>query len=367
MGKPTGFLDYLREPSHDREPLERIRDWNEMHLPLAEETLREQGGALHGLRRSLLPHRQADRRHGLGLPDQQPHPRVERPGLARAVEGGVHPPRQDQQLSRVHRPRLPRPLRGKLHGGHRSAGGEHQGAGGGHRRPRLRGGMGGGRSAQGAHRQARRRGGIGPGRTGGGRAAQPGRARGDGLRARRPHRRPPHVRHSQHEAGQEDRRPAGEAPRRGGRALRHRRRGGQGPAGRQAARRLRGHRPLRRRNPGARSAGGGQEPGRHLPGDGIPHQEHEVAARLRLRRRRAHLRQGQARHRHRRRRHRDRLRGHQRPAGRAQRHPAGDPSPPARRARAPTIPGRSGRRRIGWTTGRRKRRRSGAATRASIR
>jgi glutamate synthase (NADPH) small chain len=44
MGKPTGFLDYLREPSHDRAPLERIRDWNEMHVPLAEQTLREQGG-----------------------------------------------------------------------------------------------------------------------------------------------------------------------------------------------------------------------------------------------------------------------------------------------------------------------------------
>jgi glutamate synthase (NADPH/NADH) small chain len=43
MGKPTGFLDYAREPSHDRPPLERIRDWEEMHLPYAEQTLREQG------------------------------------------------------------------------------------------------------------------------------------------------------------------------------------------------------------------------------------------------------------------------------------------------------------------------------------
>jgi glutamate synthase (NADPH/NADH) small chain len=44
MGKPTGFLDYQREPMHDRSPLERIRDWDAMHLPLAEQTLREQGG-----------------------------------------------------------------------------------------------------------------------------------------------------------------------------------------------------------------------------------------------------------------------------------------------------------------------------------
>src|SRR6202171_4748619 len=44
MGKPTGFLDYAREPIHDRAPLERIRDWEEMHLGCAEQTLREQGG-----------------------------------------------------------------------------------------------------------------------------------------------------------------------------------------------------------------------------------------------------------------------------------------------------------------------------------
>jgi glutamate synthase (NADPH) small chain len=43
MGKPTGFLDYAREPVHDRPPLERVRDWDAMHLPMAEETLREQG------------------------------------------------------------------------------------------------------------------------------------------------------------------------------------------------------------------------------------------------------------------------------------------------------------------------------------
>src|SRR6266403_97969 len=43
MGKPTGFLDYPREPLHDRPPLERIRDWEEMHLGYAEQTLREQG------------------------------------------------------------------------------------------------------------------------------------------------------------------------------------------------------------------------------------------------------------------------------------------------------------------------------------
>src|SRR6266404_2736960 len=43
MGKPTGFIDYLRELPLDRAALERIRDWNEFHLHLDEKKLQEQG------------------------------------------------------------------------------------------------------------------------------------------------------------------------------------------------------------------------------------------------------------------------------------------------------------------------------------
>jgi glutamate synthase (NADPH/NADH) small chain len=43
MGKPTGFIEYLRELPLDRAALERIRDWNEFHLHMEEEKLREQG------------------------------------------------------------------------------------------------------------------------------------------------------------------------------------------------------------------------------------------------------------------------------------------------------------------------------------
>ena len=43
MGKPTGFIEYLRELPLDRPPLERIRDWNEFHLHMEEDKLREQG------------------------------------------------------------------------------------------------------------------------------------------------------------------------------------------------------------------------------------------------------------------------------------------------------------------------------------
>lgn len=43
MGKPTGFLEYVRENPSDRDPLERIQDWDEFHLHLEEANLRNQG------------------------------------------------------------------------------------------------------------------------------------------------------------------------------------------------------------------------------------------------------------------------------------------------------------------------------------
>ena len=43
MGKPTGFIEYLRELPLDRTALERIKDWNEFHLHLSTAKLQEQG------------------------------------------------------------------------------------------------------------------------------------------------------------------------------------------------------------------------------------------------------------------------------------------------------------------------------------
>src|SRR6266487_360749 len=43
MGKPTGFIEYLRELPVDRTPTERVRDWNEFHHHMPEEKLRSQG------------------------------------------------------------------------------------------------------------------------------------------------------------------------------------------------------------------------------------------------------------------------------------------------------------------------------------
>ncbi|RRK01458.1 glutamate synthase subunit beta [Opitutaceae bacterium TAV4] len=43
MGKPTGFLEYMREIPVDRSPLDRLNDWSEFHLHMDEKKLRNQG------------------------------------------------------------------------------------------------------------------------------------------------------------------------------------------------------------------------------------------------------------------------------------------------------------------------------------
>ena len=42
MGKPTGFIEYLRELPLDRSAIARINDWNEFHEHMDDKKLREQ-------------------------------------------------------------------------------------------------------------------------------------------------------------------------------------------------------------------------------------------------------------------------------------------------------------------------------------
>lgn len=42
MGKPTGFIEFLREAPSELEPLDRVRNWDEFHLPMPEDRLRNQ-------------------------------------------------------------------------------------------------------------------------------------------------------------------------------------------------------------------------------------------------------------------------------------------------------------------------------------
>ncbi len=43
MGKVTGFLEFQREAPPERNPLERIKDWDEFHLNIADSKLQQQG------------------------------------------------------------------------------------------------------------------------------------------------------------------------------------------------------------------------------------------------------------------------------------------------------------------------------------
>jgi len=43
MGKPTGFMEFPRQLPRDRAPGERVGDWDEFHLPMADAALRQQG------------------------------------------------------------------------------------------------------------------------------------------------------------------------------------------------------------------------------------------------------------------------------------------------------------------------------------
>ena len=180
------------------------RDWNEFHDHMDEKQAARAGRALHGLRRSVLPHRHAHQRHGQRLPDQQPHPRVERPRLSRPVAGSARPPAQDEQLS-PSSPAASARRRAKARACSASTS----------RRSRSRtssapiidkGWEEGWVIAEPpdeAHRQEGRRHRLRPRRSRRRRAAQQGRPHGHRLRARRSHRRAADVRHPEHEARQE--------------------------------------------------------------------------------------------------------------------------------------------------------------------
>ena len=43
MGKPTGFLEYIRKDDPTRAPAQRVRDWEEFHIALPDAVREQQG------------------------------------------------------------------------------------------------------------------------------------------------------------------------------------------------------------------------------------------------------------------------------------------------------------------------------------
>ncbi len=114
---------------------------------------------------------------------------------------GAGPIARHQQLSGIHRPRLPRPLRSGLRPGHQRRSGRHQADRMLDRRPRLRRRLDRPRASAHPHRQARRRRRQRTGRPGRRPAAQSCRPSRHRFRAGRSTRRTVDVRHSRLQAG----------------------------------------------------------------------------------------------------------------------------------------------------------------------
>ena len=67
MGKITGFLEYERENGKALPPKERIKNWNEFHIPLSEEEQKLQGARCMDCGDPVCLLRHDDVRHGKRL------------------------------------------------------------------------------------------------------------------------------------------------------------------------------------------------------------------------------------------------------------------------------------------------------------
>ena len=259
---------------------------------------------MHGLRRPVLPP---------GLPAGQPHPRVERPRLARSLAPGDRTATRHEQLPGIHRGAVSRSMRGRVRAGDQHRPSHDQAGRAADHRPRLGPRVGDTAPAEDAdgsngHRRrlrtsrARRR----P-------AAHPGRPRRGRLRTGRPDRRTAALRHPRVQDAEAPARPAPPADE----GRRHDLPGRSG--GRQRPRRRTAPLPVRRRGPGRRRhrpAGATRNRSRtrrYPPGDGVSDLG-KPGARRRPGRVPDHRRGPRRRH-HRRGRHRNRLPGHRPPAG----------------------------------------------------
>jgi glutamate synthase (NADPH/NADH) small chain len=109
MGKPTGFMEHDRELPQRRPVEERTGDFREIYQPFPEKKLRAQAARCMDCG---VPTCHAGCPLGNRIPDWND-------AVYRGRwEDGPPPAPGHQQLSRVYRPPLPRPLRGSLRPGH---------------------------------------------------------------------------------------------------------------------------------------------------------------------------------------------------------------------------------------------------------
>ena len=157
MGKPTGFIEFGRELPRRRPVPVRLRDWREVYEPFGAEATRAQGARCMDCGIPFCHE---------GCPAREPDPGVERPGLPGRLVRRHRAPARHQQLPRVHRAALPRPLRGGLRARHQRRPGHHRADRVRDRRAGLDRGVGAAPDRPRAHRSAGGRRRLGPGRPG---------------------------------------------------------------------------------------------------------------------------------------------------------------------------------------------------------
>ena len=154
MAKPTGFIEYERALPPDRAPAERVKDWNEFHTAFKTKAeFRDQAARCmdcgtpfcHG---SVIYDGAAS---GCRSTTSSPNGTT---CCTAALARGPESAEADEQLPRIHRPRLPGPLRRGLHGGrHPPAGSRDKEQRGEYHRSRLGGRLARPRASREADRQ----------------------------------------------------------------------------------------------------------------------------------------------------------------------------------------------------------------------
>jgi glutamate synthase (NADPH/NADH) small chain len=89
MSKITGFMTFAREAPGERPIAERVGDWQPIHLHLPDDRLQTQAARCMDCGIPFCHKGQDAERHDHRLPDQQPHPGVERPHLSRPVAASL--------------------------------------------------------------------------------------------------------------------------------------------------------------------------------------------------------------------------------------------------------------------------------------
>jgi glutamate synthase (NADPH/NADH) small chain len=216
MGKVTGFMEYERVEEGYKPVPERVKHYKEFVIGL-DDASRPRCRA-----RAAWT---AARRSATAAARSTTSFRTSTTWCTAGLEERLRGAGLDQQLPRVHRPHLPRALRGGLHAERQRRRGRHQVARARDHRPRLGERLGAPRVAKHQDRQEGGRGRLRPGRHGRRAATGARRPRRDAVREERPHRRPAALRHPRLQDGEDAHRPPRRADEGRGRDLPHRRDG----------------------------------------------------------------------------------------------------------------------------------------------